>query len=82
MMKSSTTSKMHHEESTAIKGLLMLLIMLGHNWMLTHNPETGVRLLWKDWVYCFHVYCFFILPWFYGYKLNSGRVYNAFWPKQ
>lgn len=26
----------------------------------------------KNYLYCFHVYCFFVLPWLYGYKYQWG----------
>ena len=57
------------EQSTAIKGFLMLLIVLGHCYFLTRNAETGEKFLYRDFLYLFHVSCFFILPWLYG----SGR---------
>ena len=43
-----------------MKGILILLIILGHNSILTQNIS-GLY----DYLYSFHVLIFFILPWFY-----------------
>ncbi len=43
-----------------MKGILILLIILGHNSILTQNI-----LGLYDYLYSFHVLTFFILPWFY-----------------
>lgn len=51
------------EESTNIKGLLILLIVIGHNHVLA--PQGSFLM---DWLYCFHVLVFFILPFFYNYR--------------
>lgn len=56
------------EASTAIKGLLMLLIVFGHIAMLTTNFATGGRTFFWHWLYSFHVYVFFVLPFIYGYS--------------
>jgi len=50
-------------ESDAIKGVLILLILLGHNHYLAPEGELLYRFLYK-----FHVICFFILPFFYNKK--------------
>ena len=61
-------SLISREASTAIKGLLMLLVVFGHTSLLTTDYSTGDKtFLWK-WLYTFHVYIFFILPFIYGYK--------------
>lgn len=51
------------ETSTNIKGLLILLIVLGHNHVLA---PLGSFL--EVWLYCFHVLLFFVLPFFYEVK--------------
>ena len=56
------------DESSAIKGLLMLLIIFGHTSMLTTNFATGERTYFWNWLYTFHVFVFFILPFIYGHK--------------
>ncbi len=69
------------EESAAIKGALMMLIVLGHNQFL--EGVLGTRF-W-NWLYSFHVAGFFILPFFYPantfswerVKTNFVRLY---WP--
>lgn len=67
-------SLISREESLAIKGLMMLLIVFGHTGMLTTNYETGSRTFLFSWLYFFHVYIFFILPILYGYKFKSPIV--------
>jgi len=64
-------SLISRDESTAIKGLLMLLIVFGHTGMLTTDYATGSRTFFWNWLYSFHVYVFLILPFIYGYKNNS-----------
>lgn len=58
------------ETSTNIKGLLILLIVLGHNHTIA---PLGSSL--EVWLYRFHVLIFFVLPFFYETKskrLSSG----------
>lgn len=62
-----TTSLISKDASTAIKGLLMLLVILGHTRMLTTVFETGQRTFLWHWLYSFHVFVFMILPFIYGY---------------
>lgn len=64
-------SLISHDASTAIKGLMMLLIILGHTEMLTPNFAKGERTFLYFWLYSFHVYIFFILPIIYGVKRDS-----------
>ncbi len=57
------------EASNAIKGLLIILITFGHNSILCRSwngCESVDSLFHWDWFYTFHVYCFFILPFFYN----------------
>ncbi len=62
------------EESTAIKGLLIILIILGHAQPLIQIP--GVL---RRFFYDFHVHCFMILPLLYPVKyLSSERIKNYF----
>lgn len=56
------------EESTAIKGLLVFIIILGHNAVLTKSVECI-----QPFVYLFHVKIFFILPFFYQSKTTSFK---------
>ncbi len=53
-------SAIARDTSDIMKGILALLIILGHNSILTHNIA-GLY----DYLYSFHVLIFFILPWFY-----------------
>ena len=61
-------SLLTREESNAIKGILILLVVLGHNSVLMKH--TGMY----EYIYSFHVYCFFILPFLYGYT-QSGETF-------
>lgn len=69
-MKSLETNiSISREASNAIKGLLIILIVLGHNSILCRSwngCESVDSLFHWDWFYTFHVYCFFILPFFYN----------------
>lgn len=69
-MKSLETNiSISRDASNAIKGLLILLIVLGHNSILCRSwsgCETIDSLFHWDWFYTFHVYYFFILPFFYN----------------
>jgi fucose 4-O-acetylase-like acetyltransferase len=60
-------SLLTRDESSAIKGLLMLLIVFGHSGMITTNFATGGKTFFWHWLYSFHVYVFLILPFIYGY---------------
>lgn len=62
------------DESSAIKGLLMLLIVFGHTGMITTNFATGERTFFWNWLYTFHVYVFLILPFIYGYQKPESFV--------
>lgn len=63
------------DESSAIKGLLMLLIIFGHTSMVTTDFATGERTYLWNWLYTFHVFVFFLLPFIYGYKCRG--MYNC-----
>ena len=69
-------------ESNAIKGLLMFLIVLGHNAVFTNTIKGSFNYL-----YTFHVQTFFILPFLYGvnkccfkdsFVKNLVRLYYPF----
>lgn len=66
------------EVSTAIKGLLILLVVFGHNTILCYSWEDGQRtgpLLHFHFLYTFHAYCFFILPFFYSRRpYQKGNI--------
>lgn len=55
--------------SSGWKGILILLIVLGHNSLLCKfgNGESDFYE-WRAWIYTFHVWAFFILPFMYGCK--------------
>ncbi len=56
------------EESGAVKGLLILLIVLGHNSLIMQ--PTGLF----PYLYSFHVYCFYIFPFIYGFRAESDDI--------
>lgn len=57
-------------QSTSIKGLLILLIILGHNFMLANYVSQGRIFVWT---YSFHVTMFFIIPFLYDKKESTIR---------
>ena len=65
-------SLISRDASTAIKGLLMLLIVFGHTGMITTDFATGERTFFWHWLYSFHVYIFLILPFIYGYHRKDA----------
>ena len=58
-------SSIPRDTSEIMKGLLILLIIFGHNTVLTNNIS-GLF----GYLYSFHVLVFFILPWFYITKFS------------
>lgn len=57
------------DASNALKGLLILLIVWGHNSILCrawNGCQSAETFFYKELLYTFHVYCFFILPFFYN----------------
>lgn len=68
MMKDISITR---EESTALKGFFLLLIILGHTKALVENE----RSLLYHWLYAFHVIAFFILPWIYPHKERPLKTY-------
>ena len=59
-------SLISREESTAIKGLLIFLIILGHNSFFSSESRIGMVYL-----YLFHIQAFFMLPFLYPHKKIS-----------
>ena len=79
---SHSDSLLSREESTAIKGLLIILIVLGHNKFFTTLTEPIQAM---GYLYNFHIQSFFILPFLYGSKkLTWRRIGNSaiklLWP--
>ena len=78
----SMVSYIKTNESVAIKGLLIFLIVLGHNMFFIYYLES-VQV--QNYLYCFHIQAFFLLPFLYGAKpLTKKRLANYFirlyWP--
>lgn len=70
------------QESTAIKGVLIFLIVLGHNMLFTYYVEPFQGMVY---LYCFHIQSFFILPFLYDSKALSKKrltnyVVRLYWP--
>ncbi len=55
-------SYLSKEESSAIKGLLIILIVLGHNMVFTYAVEKYQVMVY---LYLFHIQTFFIIPFLY-----------------
>lgn len=72
-MINDVKSLISRDESAALKGLLLLLIILGHNGLLNYNLESGDLLAHRRYLYLFHVTSFFILPFLYGYRYKEGN---------
>ncbi|WP_418992002.1 acyltransferase family protein [Alistipes sp.] len=75
-------SYISRDESTAVKGVLIFLIVLGHNILFTKyvEPVQGMGYL-----YCFHIQAFFLLPFLYGSEpLTKKRALcyfiRLYWP--
>lgn len=57
----------NRESSEVIKGILICLIVLGHNHILCPNTVSGGMM---DFLYQFHVGGFFVLPFFYQRNIS------------
>ena len=53
---------LNKNDSNAIKGILIILIVYGHNHVLCPNTESEGMM---EYLYTFHIHGFFILPFFY-----------------
>lgn len=62
-------------ESNSIKGILILLIILGHNYMIS-NLYFNEKIF--GWLYSFHVAMFFIIPFFYNVNKGEKTVNKKF----
>ena len=59
------------EESTALKAILILIVILGHNkYLMGVNDMLSFRFL-----YSFHVYAFFLLPFLYNHHHQPFAVF-------
>lgn len=67
MEKIQDESLISREASTAIKGLLIFLIILGHNSFFSSESRIGMVYL-----YTFHIQAFFMLPFLYPHKKISA----------
>lgn len=59
-------SLLDKKTSTIVKGVLILLIILGHNSILMHTQNGDEPILLYRYLYHYHVYCFLILPMLYN----------------
>ena len=60
---------LNREQSECIKGILIILIVLGHNHILCPNTVSGGLM---EYLYTFHVAGFFILPFFYQSETKTS----------
>ena len=67
MIKERNDIYLGRDYSDAIKGILIVFIVIGHNHILCPNTETGGIM---QYLYTFHVVGFFILPFFYDKKTD------------
>ena len=65
-----STCYIDRNQSETIKGILILLIVFGHNHVLCPNTEIGGMM---DYLYLFHIAGFFILPFFYKTNLTPPK---------
>ncbi len=63
-------SLLTHDESNAIKGLLILLIVLGHDIPFVDMTDSWMVMVW---LYLFHLQSFFLLPFLYPLKPLEGK---------
>ena len=75
MKSNQSASYLTIDQSSAIKGVLMLLIMLGHNHILA---PIGGQLF--QYLYNFHIFGFFILPFLYNRNIpwDKKKAINGF----
>ena len=67
-------SYLTHDESNAIKGILILLIALGHDIPFVKMTDSWMVMVW---LYLFHLQDFFLLPFLYPLKpLDRKRLAN------
>lgn len=75
-------SILSREESASVKGVYILLIVLGHNYIFTHATQSLQIMVY---IYMFHIAGFFMLPYLYGSKeftlRNIGNnAVRLLWP--
>lgn len=66
MMIDFSTSLLTRKESNIIKGILILLVVIGHNGILMGKAPGLEVVPFNRYLYSFHVYCFFFLPFLYN----------------
>lgn len=66
-------SFLQRDESNAVKGLLILIIVLAHNKYLMQGGFSN------RYLYSFHIYSFFLLPFLYNFKATSLK--KVIWNK-
>ena len=67
-------SLLDRNQSTWLKGLLILLIILGHNSILMGNLPGMRKTVLYDFLYCFHVSAFFFITSLYNWP-NLSKEY-------
>ena len=81
-----TKSLLSREQSLWLKGVLILLIVLGHDGILMGKYEGMEKIPLNDYLYSFHVYAFFFVTSLYNWrpldkvalKRNFLRCYKPF----
>ena len=73
-MEPSSETLLSRDESSSIKGILMLLIVLGHDIPFVDWTDSWMVMVW---LYLFHIHSFFLLPFLYPIKpLDFYRFWN------
>lgn len=80
--KPSSPSLLTRDESIAMKGVYILLIVIGHNWFFTTSL---VRWEVMTYFYLFHIAGFFIFPFLYGggrwsWRRVGENAVRLLWP--
>ncbi len=75
----TSISLLSKRESSIIKGMLILLIILGHNGILMGKAPGLTVTSFNNYLYSFHVYCFLFLPFLYNIPLfTKERIKKNF----
>ncbi len=76
MNKLLNYSFLEKSNSSGWKGILILLVVLGHNSILCKpSIEADHFYIWRSWLYTFHVWAFFVLP---GGQFQLSKIVLSF----
>ena len=76
MPMDSNDTLLSRNEANAIKGVLILLVILGHDIPFIRLTDSWMVMVW---IYLFHIHCFFLIPFLYTIKrLSPQRLLDLF----